>query len=75
MTPEECVALGGHCFEPVGTALTTTPPQYPEECRHCPQRRIAIPQEPFSYRYEPPLTPQTDPRIIHIGPDGPREDP
>lgn len=51
LTEEECVRNGGHCFERTGIALDSIPPQYPEACKHCPKQRVAIPQEPFTYRY------------------------
>jgi hypothetical protein len=50
VTEEECVRMGGHCFERTGICLTSNPPQYPEKCRHCGKGRVAIPQEPWTYR-------------------------
>ena len=50
MTEEDCVRHGGHCFERTGAALMSSPPQYPEVCKHCRKRRVAIPQESFRYR-------------------------
>lgn len=50
MTPEECLAHGGHCYERTGMVLTSYPPQYPEKCKHCPATRVAIPREPWEYR-------------------------
>jgi hypothetical protein len=49
VTEDECVRLGGHCFERTGV-ISTNPPQYPETCKHCRKGRVAIPQEPFIYR-------------------------
>lgn len=53
MTEEECVAVGGHCFQRAGLVYGTMPPQYPEQCKHCGRRRVAIPREPYEYRDEP----------------------
>jgi len=50
VTEEECVRAGGHCYERTGAMLTSSPPQFPEVCRHCRKGRVAIPQEPFEYR-------------------------
>ena len=50
LAEEECVRHGGHCFERDGVMLASNPPQYPETCKHCGKRRVAIPQEPFTYR-------------------------
>lgn len=52
MTKEECVAMGGHCWQRTDMVLDSLPPQYPEYCKHCPARRIGIPQEPMRY-YDP----------------------
>lgn len=51
LTPVECAAIGGHCFERTGMVLASNPPQYPEKCRHCGLTRRAVPREPFEYRY------------------------
>ena len=53
LTEEECARLGGHCYERTGMRLTSNPPQYPERCKHCGKGRVAIPQEPFTYRDVP----------------------
>jgi hypothetical protein len=50
LTEEECVRLGGHCFERLDLMLTSATPQYPEKCKHCGKQRVAIPREPFEYR-------------------------
>lgn len=50
LTEEECVRLGGHCYERTGAMLTSAIPQYPEICKHCKKGRVAIPREPFEYR-------------------------
>lgn len=50
LTEDECVAVGGHCFESDGITLTSNPPQYPETCKHCGKRRIATPRHPMEYR-------------------------
>ena len=52
ITEEECERIGGHCFERTGLTLTSNPPQYPEVCKHCGKRRVAIPQASFRYRDE-----------------------
>lgn len=49
ITSGECVRYGGHCWERTGIVLTSSPPQYPEECRHCGAKRIAVPQDSFRY--------------------------
>lgn len=51
LTPEYCVALGGHCWVDTGVVLTTIPPMYPEKCKHCPATRTAIPQPDRRYLY------------------------
>lgn len=53
MTEEDCTRHGGHCFEGTGEALQSSPPQYPEVCKHCQKRRVAVPREPFEYRDAP----------------------
>ena len=53
MTEEECVRHGGHCFVRTGMVLASNPPQFAEICKHCPKRRVAIPQEAFTYRDTP----------------------
>jgi len=50
LTEEECLSHGGHCFERTGITLSSIPPQYPEKCKHCGKKRVAIPCEPFKYR-------------------------
>ena len=50
LTEEECVRHGGHCYQRTGVTLTGNPLQYPERCKHCGKGRVAIPQEPFTYR-------------------------
>jgi len=50
VTEEECVRNGGHCFERENIVLTSYPPQYPETCRHCGKKRVAIPRVPWEYR-------------------------
>lgn len=49
MSEADCVKHGGHCFEDTGTVLTSLPPQYPQECKHCRKRRVAVPREAFTY--------------------------
>lgn len=49
LTPEECIAHGGHCHAPTGSARSSLPPQYEERCRHCGHVRWAIPQDAFRY--------------------------
>lgn len=49
ITPEQCAAQGGHCFVSEDQVLMSSPPQYPERCRHCGKRRIGVPQEPMRY--------------------------
>ena len=51
----ECVAHGGHCWESAGVLLTSRPPQYPERCKHCPARRVGIPQPAMAYRDTTPV--------------------
>lgn len=51
-TEEECVAHGGHCFDHNTTfSHATSPPQYPEGCKHCPATRVRISRAPYFYRY------------------------
>ena len=50
LTEQECIDCGGHCYERTGVMLASSPPQYPEKCKHCGKGRLAIPQEPFTYR-------------------------
>lgn len=50
LTEEECVRSGGHCYERTGDMFMTNPPKHVEKCKHCGKGRIAIPQEPFTYR-------------------------
>jgi len=52
VSPEDCVAHGGHCFESTNYVLDSMPPQYPEVCKHCGKWRIGTPQPSMSYRYE-----------------------
>lgn len=49
LSQEECVTNGGHCYEWAGFSYPTYPRQYPEFCKHCGKKRIAIPQD--NYRY------------------------
>lgn len=51
LTEDECVVNGGHCFERTGMVYSTYPPKYPEYCKHCKKKRIAIPQEQWRYIY------------------------
>ena len=53
LTEEECVRNGGHCYVRSNVVLTSNPPQYPEKCRHCGKKRIAMRQEPYTYRDVP----------------------
>jgi hypothetical protein len=50
-TEWECESHGGHCFERTGMTKPSSPPQHEEACKHCPAKRLAIPREPFHYRY------------------------
>lgn len=50
LSEEECLSIGGHCYKRENIVLTSDPPQYPETCRHCGKRRVAIPREPWEYR-------------------------
>jgi hypothetical protein len=50
LTEEECARLGGHCYVRLDQVLQSNPPQFPEICKHCKKGRVAIPQEPFTYR-------------------------
>lgn len=51
MTKEECAAVGGHCWQSTGMASASIPPRYHEYCKHCPQTRVAIPQDMYRYEY------------------------
>jgi hypothetical protein len=46
-----CEQRGGHCWFRTGATNLSDPPQYHEACKHCPATRLAIPREPFRYRY------------------------
>lgn len=48
---DDCVAHGGHCWVGSGIVMASSPPQYPEGCKHCPASRVRIPREPWTYRY------------------------
>jgi hypothetical protein len=50
LSEEECLSIGGHCFKRENIVYSSNPPQYPETCRHCGKRRVAIPRDPFEYR-------------------------
>lgn len=50
-TEAECERHGGHCWESDGMKLLSSPPQYPEHCKHCPATRVGTPRSPMSYRY------------------------
>lgn len=51
LTEEECeTILRHHCYQPDPMVYPTIPPQHPETCIHCGKRRVAIPNEPFTYR-------------------------
>lgn len=50
LTPEECVAAGGHCHHRTGMSRASLPPQHQEACKHCGHVRWAIPREAFEYR-------------------------
>lgn len=49
MTVAECVAHGGHCWQGTDMVLTSSPPQHPEYCKHCPARRRKIARDPWDY--------------------------
>ena len=54
ITPEECVARGGHCWHhsydfPAFAILPPPPPSWLEECKHCPTERHATSREPVEY--------------------------
>ena len=53
LTPEECIAAGGHCHSRTGFSRPSMPPQYQEACKHCGHVRWAIPREAFEYREDP----------------------
>ena len=53
LTEEECLDVGGHCFERLNTVLTSNPPKYPEVCKHCGKRRVAVPREAWEYYDQP----------------------
>lgn len=50
MSEDECVKIGGHCFERTGVVYASYPPQYPEKCKHCGKVRVGTPQPSMSYR-------------------------
>jgi hypothetical protein len=51
ITPEECEAMGGHCFVGTGFTYATNPPMYPQECKHCGKKRVGTPQENMRWTY------------------------
>lgn len=46
---EDCIKMGGHCFESTDRVLLTNPPQYPEVCKHCGAQRVGKAQSPMTY--------------------------
>jgi hypothetical protein len=50
LTPQQCVAIGGHCWRR-GEVLTSDPPKYQERCKHCPATRRGVSREPWAWTY------------------------
>ena len=49
MTEEECVAIGGHCYEMENYVLTSDPPQYDRTCKHCGKQQRGRAQESIDW--------------------------
>lgn len=47
MTEDECVAIGGHCWEVADYLLATNPPQSVRACRHCGKRQTGREQPSY----------------------------
>jgi len=43
---DECVAIGGHCYEIEPYILTSNPPRSRRVCKHCGKRQLSIPWSP-----------------------------
>lgn len=50
MTEEECVAIGGHCWQSSNELLMTSPPQSIRTCKHCGKQQTGTPREPMEWR-------------------------
>ena len=35
MSEEECLKIGGHCWEEDNIVVATNPPRYHRRCKHC----------------------------------------
>lgn len=47
LTEEECLKIGGHCFEMSNVVLATNPPMYQRQCKHCGRVEVGRQQNPI----------------------------
>ena len=47
LTKEECLKIGGHCYEQGSCAISAYPPIYHRICKHCGHRQesVTIPEK------------------------------
>lgn len=44
LTKEECLKIGGHCYEEESSVVLTNPPIYHRVCKHCGHRQQGMAQ-------------------------------
>jgi len=47
LSEEECLKIGGHCWEIDLSIIPTNPPTFIRICKHCGKRQIGRRQEPI----------------------------
>jgi hypothetical protein len=49
LTEQECIEIGGHCYEIQNTVLTSNPPTYIRVCKHCGKTQHGHPQDDINW--------------------------
>ena len=53
MSKEECLKIGGHCYEVSPMVVLTYPPIYHRTCKHCGHTQQGQPQSDIGWEDEP----------------------
>ena len=49
ISEEECLQIGGHCYEDSNIVLTSNPPKYIRRCKHCGKQQIGTPRDSMDW--------------------------
>ena len=49
LTKEECIKIGGHCFEISNEVVLTNPPIYHRICKHCGYKEEGTQRDSFNW--------------------------